>query len=237
LAHLVSQLKTEWSKYRETEMKGENSTEKITNLILPLTRDAESATPILISGIERRCRVKTDSNEEEGRPFGLYGNNFARAGVEAIEKATEVIDPPTVTNLICMAALAHGRGGYTEEQISDLFITAYTSFKAAVIESIRMINDGKLGENVPKVTIHTGNWGTGAFGGSKSLMAIIQKAAAICAGVNKFVYHTFNDEGTKGYNEGSDIFDEELNRQPLILEQLINNLEKRAFLWGMSDGN
>jgi hypothetical protein len=200
--------------------------------ILPFTRHGNDPTPILITGIERRCRVKTDANEAEGRPMGLYGNNFGRAEISVIEKATEVIHPPTISNLICMAALACGMGEYSKSQIFDLFTTSYTSFRAARIESIRMYNNGSLGSIKPNVIIHTGNWGTGAFGGSKPLMAIIQMAAALSADVDKLVYHSFNEEGTKGYNEGVELFKEVLKNPDLTLEMLLEHLEKKKVCVG-----
>jgi len=205
--------------------------------VLPYTRAGNTPTPILISGAERRCRVNTDVNEEEGRPLGLYGNNFGRAEIPVIERATEVIDPPTITNIICMAALAYGKGEYNRPQIEDLLITAYTSFRAARILSLKMVNNGELGPIRPNVIIHTGNWGTGAFGGSKPLMAIIQMAAALAADIDQLVYHSFNEEGTTAYNEGYDIFQEELKIPDVTLDLIIEHLIQMKFVWGMSDGN
>lgn len=70
------------------------------NNIEPLTVEAGRPTPILIRGVERRCAISTDSNSKQRRPLGLYGNNFARATPEAIKKATKVLNPPTISNII-----------------------------------------------------------------------------------------------------------------------------------------
>lgn len=97
-------------------------------------------------------------NAQEGRPRGLYGNNFVYTHPEAIKKAIHKMDPPTITNLIAMEAPKGYRGDYTMNQILDIFTTAYTSFSAARIESY--LANGSI---TPKVIIHTGNWGTGFF--------------------------------------------------------------------------
>lgn len=45
----------------------------------PMTKDGDLATPILIQGANRHCHVQTDRNLAEGRPKGLYGNQFKGA--------------------------------------------------------------------------------------------------------------------------------------------------------------
>jgi len=49
----------------------------------------------------------------------------------------------------------------------------------------------------PTVIIHTGNWGTGAFGGHKVLMALVQLIAAHQARVDKIIFHTYAPDGTE----------------------------------------
>jgi len=122
-------------------------------------------------------------------------------------------------------------------KLKIFFLTAYTSFRAARIQSTKMVNENTLGEIRPKIIIHTGNWGTGAFGGSKPLMAILQVLAAIASEINNLVYHTYNDEGTSAYKEGVAILNEELSKDNYNLSHILKNLEKRHFLWGISDGN
>ena len=68
------------------------------------TEEHGRPTPVLVRGVERRCRLATDRNAAEGRPAGLYGNAFARAGEDVVRRATYPIEPPTITNLIAMAA-------------------------------------------------------------------------------------------------------------------------------------
>ena len=142
-----------------------------------LTVVGRQPTPVLVMGAERRCRVATDANAAEGRPNGLYGNAFARADAAAIERATTRIDPPTVTNVIAMAAPAGGRGRYEVADIEFVLSTAYTAFRAAVLESAR-----SRGSDCP-VAVHTGFWGCGAFGGHRVLMTTLQTLAAEMAGL------------------------------------------------------
>jgi hypothetical protein len=52
-----------------------------------------------------------------------------------------VIDPPTITHMIAMAALCGGSGDYSWGQVVDTYTTAYTSFKAAHTESVLAVNN------------------------------------------------------------------------------------------------
>lgn len=153
--------------------------------------------------------------------------------------------------MIAMAALSGGTGTYTLPQVVDIFTTAYTSFRAAKIESkLSLNNENPEGTVKPYelksaistyfnryVVIHTGNWGCGAFGGNRPLMAVLQCAAAKSAGIDKLVYHTFNKEGTDGYNAGVKelgVLEERYKATKELLEACVNNSK---FVWGESDGN
>src|SRR5262249_26029594 len=101
----------------------------------PFTRDKGRPTPVLVRGVERRCAVDTDPDLTAGRPYGLYGNSFARARPADITRATTVLEPPTISNILAMEAPPGGQGAYTIEQIQGIVITAHTGFTAARIES------------------------------------------------------------------------------------------------------
>uniref|UniRef100_A0A6B2LC95 PARG catalytic Macro domain-containing protein n=1 Tax=Arcella intermedia TaxID=1963864 RepID=A0A6B2LC95_9EUKA len=242
LAHLACLLRYDVAKLREYERKVGKGEEVVPpetlKPVFPYTREDDAATPILITGVERRVIVETDANEEKGRPQGLYGNAFGSAEIEVIQRATIPVVPPTTSNIICIAALSHGRGVYTEEEIEDLLVTAYTGFKAALLESIKLSNGGVVPDPPPpcKLVIHTGNWGTGAFGGSKPLMAIIQILAAKLAGIHKLIYHTFSQEGTDGYNEGLKQLNQILETST-TMSDIKQKLLECKFTWGFSDGN
>jgi len=177
----------------------------------PLTTERKTniPSPILIMGAERRIRVATDPDAKAGRPDGLYGNAFSWAEEDAIEKAVTKINPPTITNLMAMEAPKYGRGAYSMQEIKFTIGTAYTAFRAAKHESIttgRTIQkDGKT--SIPRVRIHTGNWGTGAYGGNKVMMALLQLAAARLAlgDGDELVFHTFKSEFSAAYHEAESV--------------------------------
>ena len=77
-----------------------------------LTVDDGEPTPVLVTGVERRVSIATEPDAAAGRPWGLYGNAFARADPDVVRGATTRLDPPTVSNLIAMAALPGGFGAY-----------------------------------------------------------------------------------------------------------------------------
>ncbi len=199
----------------------------------PYTRDKDSKpTPVLIRGAERRVSVSVDKNLDEGRPLGLYGNRFRRAKEETIRKASRALTPPPISNIIAMEAPKYGRGTYSLKQITNIFDTAYTAFLAAKVES-----DYQIGAD-SQVIIHTGNWGTGAYGGNKTIMAILQLLSARVANIDYLVYHTFDSASSKKFEEGLEILKNIFESKELI--KLINvfyEIKKLGFEWGVSDGN
>lgn len=194
-----------------------------------LTEEEGRPTPVLVAGAERRCRVKTRPNPEEGRPHGLYGNAFARAGRDAVRRATVPIDPPTVTNLVAIAAPAGGYGNYTEGRIRDILVTAFSGFSAARLETDRLKGPGS------PLVIHTGFWGCGAFGGNRELMALLQVAAAGMAGADRLVFHA---------HAGAAIFARAVDRLkawgawgPVPVGDFVSAVAGEGYVWGVSDGN
>jgi Poly (ADP-ribose) glycohydrolase (PARG), Macro domain fold len=189
-------------------------------------------TPVLVTGVERRVAIATDPDAAAGRPHGLYGNAFARADPDAIRRATTRIDPPTTSNLVAIAAIANGQGRYTRDQIHKILVTAYTGFRAAVLESERLVGGPAL------VAVHTGHWGCGAFGGDRVLMAMLQAFAARMAGLERLVFHT----GAPGGGDAP--VADALGRiavltdgQPTATEALLAAIDGMGFRWGVGDGN
>ena len=194
-----------------------------------VTETADGPTPVLITGVQRRCRVATNMNAAESRPRGLYGNEFAVATPEAIARATSRIDPPTITNLIAMAAPTYRSGRYERAMIERILVTAYTGFAAAVAESAR------LAPGAP-VVVHTGFWGCGAFGGNRTLMSVLQLIAAGMAGLARLVFHTASAEGTS-LSDAEQIIREQLGRSgEMPTQELIERIDAMAFEWGRSEG-
>lgn len=193
----------------------------------PVTWEDGAATPVLVRGVERRCALATDPDPLEGRPLGLYGNRFARAPEDAVRRALTVLDPPTISNILAMAAPPGGSGPYEEHEIRGILVTAYTGFRAARLES-----------DAARLVVHTGHWGTGAFGGNKVLMTMLQLLAARLAGVDGLVYHTFDSTGSAAFAEGE-------QRLRAVapggaergVDELVRAIRGMAFVWGVSDGN
>lgn len=197
-----------------------------------LTVENGEPTPVLIRDVERRCAIATDVNAEQERPFGLYGNNFARATANAIKLATKPIDPPTITNIIAMEAPAGGYGFYTYEDIEYVLTTAFTGFSAARIES-------HLEREEPIVIIHTGFWGCGAYGGNRVLMALLQLLAARLARIDRLVFHTGDTTGSQALANAKQILDRDLaiGDSSIQVSDLLTKIQAMKFQWGVSDGN
>ena len=122
---------------------------------------------------------------------------------------------------------------YTLKSIKEIFDTAYTAFLAARIDSIKQSNADH------HVIIHTGNWGTGAYGGNKTIMAILQILAAQVAGIDSLIYHTFSSTSSESYEEALKILNENLipNEKDIKVMNILFNIEKLKFSWGVTDGN
>ena len=196
-----------------------------------VTEDESGPTPVLVTGVERKCHVATDRNEAEGRPRGLYGNEFSAASPEVVRRATTRINPPTITNIIALAAPSYGVGAYTREQIERILVTAYTGFSAAVAESALICGTAP-------VIIHTSYWGCGVFGGDRVLMPLLQLVAAHLAGVDRLVFHTTTAaDGAEPFEEAVRIVGEALSPAGgMSAGELLDAVVAMGFNWGMNDG-
>lgn len=195
------------------------------------TDGPDGATPVLVTGVERRVAIATNPDADAGRPDGLYGNAFAAAPPEAVRRATTLIDPPTVTNLVAIAAIPGGTGRYTREEIRRTLVTAYTGFRAAAVESQRLVG------GPARAAVHTGYWGCGAFGGNRVLMATLQVLAARMAGVDRLAFHTGASGGDVPLAEALRLVAELLVGEAVATEDLIAAIDARGFRWGVSDGS
>jgi hypothetical protein len=197
-----------------------------------MTSDESGATPILVTGVERRIEVATNPNPSAGRPGGLYGNRFADAPSEVVRRATRHIDPPTRSNIVAMAAPT-GTDDYTESDIQYIFATAFTAFSAARTESQRFL--GPTSQTI----IHSGFWGCGAFGGNRKLMIALQTLAARAASVSGLVFHTGDAAGIEDAQRGIEVADSLASRcgQRCSLDTLVGRCVILGYRWGVSDGN
>jgi hypothetical protein len=196
-----------------------------------VTRENGFATPMLLRGVERRCAISTDQNLDENRLYGLYGNAFARASVDTVLRATRVLDPPTVTNLVAIEAPTGGSGQYTYAQIADVFNTAYSGFSSARDESVFA-----TGSTDTRVVLHTGHWGTGAYGGNRELMAMLQIVAAKAASIHNVVFHAMDAQGAVTCQKALARV-EALTHHETSITHALNEIHAMSFQWGVSDGN
>jgi hypothetical protein len=188
-------------------------------------------TPVLATGVERRVDVATDRNAAAGRPHGLYGNSFVRADPDAVRRATTPIDPPTVTNLVAIAAIAGGWGPYSGEETHGTLVTAYTGFRAAVLESTGLVG------GPARVVVHTGYWGCGAFGGNRVLMALLQIVAARMVGLERLVFHTGSPSGQAPLADARSFIEEWTRGETTATAGLLAAIAVHGFRWDVSDGN
>jgi hypothetical protein len=65
----------------------------------------------------------------------------------------QVLNPPTISNIIAMAALRDQDGLYTAAQISDTLNTAYTAFFGAKRESWTQVGYNPSGSSSPEIPI------------------------------------------------------------------------------------
>lgn len=191
-----------------------------------VTEEHLRPTPVLVAGVERRCELLTAPTPS--RPGGLYGNRFAAAPIDDVRDAVRVISPPTLTNLIAIAAPGGGRGAYSRADLEHVLVTAYTGFAAAALES------RARWPGVP-VEIRTGFWGCGAFGGNRHAMTLLQLLAARLAGIDRVRFYVFDDAGRAAYEVGAAHLAEVVAPGGTLAE-VVARVEARGYPWGYSDG-
>lgn len=171
-----------------------------------LTEEDGRPTPVTVAGVERRCEIR-----------GLYGNAFAAASTETVRAAVRVISPPTISNILAIAAPNGGRGEYTRATIETALVTAYTGFLAA--------SGG---------TLCTGFWGCGAFGGNRTLMTLVQLLAARLAQVPRLRFYVADDAGHAPYQAGVAALADVTSDSSV--PAIIDRITARGFRWGVSNG-
>lgn len=172
-------------------------------------------TPVTVTGVQRRVAIDTR---------GIYGNAFAAAPESTVRAACTPLSPPTISNIVAMAAPAVGHGVYSRAEIDYIVGCAYTGFRAARSES-----------EAPGVLVHTGFWGCGAFGGNRTLMPMLQALAAELAGVD-VAFHAFDEAGIATAAGALDRYRELRGGTP-DTRALLDAIEDQGFRWGVSDGN
>ena len=196
--------------------------------LLMLCIEDHEPTPILITGVERRLAINTAVTTE--RPSGLYGNQFRRASIEDVEAATTVVPLPEITNLIAIEAPADGAGYYCEEDIHFILRTAFSGFAAA-----REV--GLNWDQSKHVSIHTGFWGCGAYGGNRVVMILLQMLAADLAAIDQLTFHVGDSSGVPPFMQAEETY-YLLRADPArTVEQVISMIVSQGHSWGEGDGN
>jgi hypothetical protein len=185
---------------------------------------------VLIEGAPRRCAVDTN---------GIYGDRFQRATIPTIQKATTPLDPPTISNIVAIAAPSPSYGLYNEFQIYQAFLTAYTGYRALVVvcqnSSSSTTTTGTTSAAAADAVLHTGHWGCGAFGGNKGLMAAIQILAAGTAGVKRIhFWYGFTEMDQTAVQHGINVA---AALHGKLLRDVIDLLVAAEYSWGVASEN
>ena len=186
-------------------------------------------TPVLVMGVERRVSIESAPGSGHGGPSWLYGRAFASATADAVREATTRLDPPTISNIIAIVAPYGGSGRYQREEIDLALSTAYSGFRAAVLESRRSAGPDS------RVVVHSGFWGCGAFGGNRVLMTLVQLLAAEMAGLDRLVLHIGSSGGRTSAAEAVAIA-ADLSTATDVNDH-IERIAALGLTWGVSDGN
>jgi hypothetical protein len=186
---------------------------------------------VLVTGVERRVALDLAPDPVAGRPHGLYGNRFAAADVDAVRGAVTRLEPPTVTNVLAISALRSSSGPYTPDQVRRTLIAAYSGFLVAGLEAQRMLGPVSASRTV----VHTGHWGGGAFGGDRTLMALLQLLAANLAGVDRLVFHAGSDPAPA---ERAAVLLAEVAGEPgRPMDRVLDTVLAQGFAWGVPNGS
>jgi hypothetical protein len=199
--------------------------------LAPTTRVGETPTPVLIRGVERRAAIATEPDLESNRALGLYGNQLRRAADDVIRSAITLSEVPTLSNIVAIEApYASAAGPYSRADLLLALTIAWVGFDAVVSES-RVA--GATG-----VELHTGHWGTGVYGGDRVGMALIQLIAANLSGVDRVVFHAFDDDGVEQVKRAERHLDRlRIESASDNLDSLVDHLTALGFRWGAGDGN
>lgn len=186
--------------------------------------------PILFTGVMRSLHLDTAPSAQIGRHEGLYGHRFTKAKPEHLLSATTVFERPLPSNILAIEAPLNGTGTYTNRQIDLILSTALSGFKAAANESQETLA-------VAEVAIHTGFWGCGAYGGNRVLMALLQMIAAQLAGIDQLIFHTGDPSGNAPFYQALQSFESFRGQSEIRTDQLVQEIVKTGYKWGISDGN
>jgi Spy/CpxP family protein refolding chaperone len=191
---------------------------------------------VLISNAERVIDLNTKD---------IYGNAFAKATNDQLQKAFKPVQPPQLINLIAIEAPKDGQGPYTYEQIKYILTSCYTGFKAAqvlanktqamntAVSNTNQRRPSRSGTNTFRTIIHTGWWGCGAYGNNRQMMLITQILAAHWAQIDKIIFHTQNNEHQNDIDKAQKVVQNLVHRKHV--EEVIEEIVKLNLEWEKSN--
>ncbi|KAJ3379911.1 hypothetical protein HDU84_006322 [Entophlyctis sp. JEL0112] len=222
--------------------------------------NANLCTPVLIMGVPKLATIITRGITDKPDSYGKLEEYYKRWHTDGKKYLKVLPDADRVkNNFICMSApdrqgnpLRPRFGPYTRYQIRQIFRTAFTAFRGAVMKSKETLACLKCEdrERRPKaekieVVVHTGDWGTGEFENDETLVAFLQIAAAHAAGVKHLYYHVVKgkielDSDAYGHvlrakEMVEKVWNTTKNGDKLLLECMFEYLENHKFTWGKKE--
>jgi hypothetical protein len=186
---------------------------------------------ILMQGVLRMGVIDTQTKvNDQG---SLYGNNFASAADDEITKSVVRIQEPTRSNIFAIVAplikAILKNKPYSLLHLEHIFRASCTAFRA-----IKQDSPGK-------VVIHTGNWGTGAFGNSLVVVYLLQMAAARLAGIDELRIYPMDEKSAQQFTVAQALFTqlEEKNQRKEMsdtVESFLTHLKDHAEQYGLFYG-
>ena len=193
------------------------------HLINALSSDSKSLNNddiALVKGVKRKGELKN-----------IYGNQFQAASEKVIDENLTKIENPHESNIFAIVApkakASDQNKPYTKSDLEKLFYRALNAF-----EAIKKQAKGK------EVTIHTGNWGAGAFGGSVKVAALCQMVAAKKANVDNFIFYPMDKK--QDFEEAEKIFEKiQKENKDMKVDEFLDYLHQNAksfnLLYGASN--
>lgn len=183
-------------------------------------RKIEQDETILLQGVLRMGALDTTTTIPRLRS-SLYGNNFQRATEEEMSNCTTPLVPPTQSNIFAIVAKVQTETTktgkpYTKVDLEDMFYSVFNAFEAIV----------SIAPKDTKVVIHTGNWGTGAFGNSPKAVYLLQMAAAYAANIGEIRIYPMEYKGV--FEEARILFEGLIGRGSLTVDNFIGALADNA---------
>lgn len=194
--------------------------ENKTETLRAYTVEKNQPTPFIFYNVPYWLHIEI--SPDRNSPKNIYGRNFRNASKELLDELIKPVEKDISLNIIAARAPAGGNGEYKKSEIEYFLKCSVLAFEAAV----------RNAANSSKVTIHSGNFGTGAFGNSIEMSYLIQLIAAGLAGVKTLYIHAADEEVLeKIKNMISDL------PQELSFEEIVDFLEGLKLTWQTSDFN